>query len=483
MSIKSAIIVAVFCGYGLLAPAATYYVATNGNDTAGDGSAGNPYLTISNGIAKALTAGDVVLVSNGVYVLNASLGISRGITLRATSTNPLDTVVDGNYPNVTNRCLFLNHADAFVAGFTFSNGFVVTGGSSVGAGAYVGAGTISNCWIVDNTATLSGAQGGGLMCLGANASAWNCVISNNHTTLGTGAGVLLRDGAGLYNSAVVNNYTGGGNGAGGVYSYGSATCVISNCLISGNQSTNTTGLGRGGGVYTTNALLVDCEISGNYSSGQGGGVYLYFGGTLDRCRVVSNTAYTSAGGAYVYRGGLMRNCLVTGNRLTAGGSYGGGVCASTYTLGDTPILIDACTIASNQARTCAGLSLGNSSAGTSNVFVTNCIVWLNSHPDTGAANDLFNPSPASNVIAYCSLPVELSAPNYSNITNAPVFMDADTGDYRLASGSPGIDAGTNLGWMAESTDLAGRRRQDYFTRRADMGCYEHVPGGALFGVR
>ncbi len=483
MSIKSAVIVAVLCGYAWLAPAATYHVATNGNDTTGDGSAGLPYLTISNGIAKALNAGDVVLVSNGVYVLEASLAVQRGIILRAMSTNPLDTLVDGNYPNVTNRCLYVNHADALIAGFTFSNGFVASGGSSVGVGAYVGAGTISNCWIVFNASTMAGAQGGGLMCLGANASAWNCVISNNHTTLGNGAGVLLRDGASLFNSAVVNNYTGGGNGAGGVYSYGNATCIISNCLVSGNQSTNTSALGRGGGIYTTNALVVDCEISGNYSSGQGGGVYLYYGGMLDRCRVVSNTAYTTAGGAYVYRGGLMRNCLVSENRLTAGSSYGGGVCAATYTLGDNPILIDSCTIASNQARTCAGLSLGNGSAGTSNVFVTNCVVWLNTHPDTGAANDLFNSAPASNVIAYCCLPNDLSAPNHDNLTNNPAFVSPETGDFRLASGSPCINAGANLAWMEGAADLDGRRRLDYFHRQADMGCYEHVPAGALFGVR
>ncbi len=466
------------------APAATFHVATNGSDVAGDGSAGNPYLTISNGIANAVTAGDVVLVSNGVYVLNASVGIIRGITLQAMSPNPLDTVVDGNYPTVTNRCLYVNHADALVAGFTFSNGFVASGGSSVGAGAYVGAGVVSNCWFVDNASAMAGAQGGGIVCIGANASVWNCVISNNHTMLGTGAGILLRDGAGLFNSAVVKNYTGGGNGAGGLYSYGAA-CVISNCQISGNQSTNTSALGRGGGVYTTNALLVDCEISGNYSSGQGGGVYLYYGGILDRCRVVSNTAYTTAGGVYVYRGGLMRNCLVAENRLTAGSSYGGGVCGSTYAMGDNPVLIDSCTIASNQARACAGLSLGNSYSGTSNIFVTNCVVWLNTHPDTGAASDLLNTAPASNVIAYSCVPVELSAPNHDNLTNHPAFVSPETGDFHLAAGSPCINAGANLAWMdmAGAADLDGRRRLDYFHRQADMGCYEHVPAGALFGVR
>lgn len=53
----------------VLAPsafAATYHVAKTGNDTTGDGSAGNPWLTIGKGATTAV-AGDTVIVHQGAY--------------------------------------------------------------------------------------------------------------------------------------------------------------------------------------------------------------------------------------------------------------------------------------------------------------------------------------------------------------------------------------------------------------------------------
>ncbi|MGI6088308.1 MAG: choice-of-anchor Q domain-containing protein, partial [Kiritimatiellia bacterium] len=70
-----------------------------------------------------------------------------------------------------------------------------------------------------------------------------------------------------------------------------------------------------------------------------------------------------------------------------------------------------------------------------------------------------------------------------NTTNAPVFVNSDAGDYRLAQGSPCINTGTNLPWMAEAVDLDGRPRIDRFSRLPDMGCYEHMPQGMILNLR
>ena len=46
--------------------AGVIYVSTNGSDDSGDGTVGNPYLTIQKGIDEAIDM-DTVFVSNGIY--------------------------------------------------------------------------------------------------------------------------------------------------------------------------------------------------------------------------------------------------------------------------------------------------------------------------------------------------------------------------------------------------------------------------------
>ena len=65
--------------------AATYYVATNGNDSA-DGSVGTPWLTVTNGVAHAV-AGDTVLVGAGTY--------SKEVITKHDGTSGSPIVIDG----------------------------------------------------------------------------------------------------------------------------------------------------------------------------------------------------------------------------------------------------------------------------------------------------------------------------------------------------------------------------------------------------
>jgi hypothetical protein len=48
--------------------ASTYYVATDGSDTTGDGSAGAPYATLGHALSSLPAAGgDTVVVRDGTY--------------------------------------------------------------------------------------------------------------------------------------------------------------------------------------------------------------------------------------------------------------------------------------------------------------------------------------------------------------------------------------------------------------------------------
>lgn len=67
-----------------------------------------------------------------------------------------------------------------------------------------------------------------------------------------------------------------------------------------------------------------------------------------------------------------------------------------------------------------------------------------------------------------------------NVTAAALpfqlFVDAAAGDYRLADGSPCVNAGLNQPWMAGATDLSGLRR--VMAGVVDMGAYEWEPPAA-----
>ncbi len=561
-------------------PAADIYVATTGDDLTGDGSLGNPWLTVSNGMAHAI-AGDSVHVAAGTYLLATNIFVTNAITLRG--ENRTNTFILWQFPTVTNRGIYLNHAGATVEEFTVT-GFGMTqnapsgvgagGGvylakgtlracniiSNVGAdrggGVYQLAGLISNCVISFNTNINYGYAGGGGV--HAQGQVWNCRIADNAAT--KGGGVLLLPGALLANSVVSNNvsyYDGGGIAAsasvisnctvvnnsipvaskgGGIYCttntvvYGTAirdnytgqqgggvycaqpgTQVLSNCEISGNQAPNNYGggimLGSGG------LLLTNCVISNNYARSFGGGIeasqYAHRGLTAVNCRIVGNILSNGCGaGVALWSNSVLENCVVRDNiitNLTTAIKFGAGIfcrgggnsvilnCLIAGNLGDDAKYItrgggiyiaagatnqiDACTIVDNYARAGGGIYLDV--AGDDSF--TNCIVVSNrvsdSYPDI-----YLNAAVRSNAFAY-SCNAALTNAALGNITNAPIFADYSGGDYGLNHASPGVNAGTNQPWMAGALDLGGRTRIDRYSRRADMGCYEYLPQGALFGFR
>jgi PKD repeat protein len=269
-----------------------------------------------------------------------------------------------------------------------------------------------------------------------------------------------------------------------------AAGVITNCAIVGNRATT----GRGGGLEITAGIVVDCRIVGNQVAGTlgGGGVYLFGGSAIvRRCLIASNTAVSAhGGGVRVDSGtmehclivhnqadgngggvlktgtvtGVMRNCLVVGNQA---GQKGGGAHVESGTL-----ILENCTIVGNQADNGGGIWTLAQIAGT------NCILVLNKATTTGGADDLGNT--ATNFVFSCSS--ALPHGTNGNVAADPRFVKSGQGyglahapgDYRLRVGSPCVDAGIGLPWMANATDLAGADRIQ--NGLPDMGVYE----GAVF---
>ncbi|NCD34787.1 MAG: hypothetical protein EOL87_15395, partial [Spartobacteria bacterium] len=233
------------------AMAVTRYVSAN------NVNAVSPYTNWSTAAATiqdavdVSTAGDTVLVTNGVYNTGGrAAGGSHTLTNRVCIDVPI-TVQSVNGPDVTS-IVGTQAGDASVRGVWMTNsstlvGFTVTNGAS--ASAYD-----------DN------GYGGGIWSQSTNAYVLNCSIFGNHASEGSGgvnAGTLL-------NCAIKDNsvYLNGG-GAGGSTMY--------NCLITGNSA-------RWAGGGTIGCEMYNCTIADN-SAEAASGVYFC---TLYNCISVDN---------------------------------------------------------------------------------------------------------------------------------------------------------------------------------------------------
>jgi hypothetical protein len=246
---------------------------------------------IQDAVSAAL-AGEVVLVTNGIYVTGGKsidgvitnrVAVDKAMTLLSIN-GPDGTIIEGNWgangPTAM-RCAWLTNG-AVLSGFTLRGGGtgVLTGSpnSSMNGGGVCGASTnavVFNCLVVTNRASY---QGGGAY----QATLNNCTLAGNHADSSGPPGTV------------------GGTGGG---AFG---CNLNNCVVTGNFADQDIG----GGARNCN--LRNCALTGNSSYMQGGGAY---GGTLVNCTVRGNISggYGSYGGAVA--GAALTNCIVYGNSI------------------------------------------------------------------------------------------------------------------------------------------------------------------------
>lgn len=208
----------------------------------------------------------------------------------------------------------------------------------------------------------------------------------------------------------------------------------------------------GGGVWceplASPASLVpvisNCVIIANSASQDGGGGY---NGSYVRCILRGNTA-SLGGGA---RNGYFQNCLILGNTaFTAGGGL------------DFPTSASNCTIVSNVCESsigAGGVTIGG--------FLRNCIIYYNTNANL--AGSFRNYSGSSIQVPYCNtitIPPTISGTAF---TNAPLFVNSASGDFRLQPDSACINAGNNAN-VVDSVDLQGLTR--IVSGTVDVGAYE-----------
>ncbi len=241
--------------------AVTFYVMTNGSDSANGHSWPAAKQTLQAAVDAAID-GDTVLASNGVYATGARVTPGNQLSNRVVITKdilvqsvngPAATVIQGlNGGADTNlsanlRCVFITNG--VLSGFTLSNGGAQGGTpgdyNRSGGGVFARWAVLSNCVI---TGCRADHLGGGAMYGTLN----QCVLSNNVCDHGGGAG----------NSTLVNCLlTGNTANRGG----GSDGCTLYNCTVWGNIATNSVGGSRGDTVYNSIVWSNTAPSSPNYS--------------------------------------------------------------------------------------------------------------------------------------------------------------------------------------------------------------------------
>jgi hypothetical protein len=417
----------------------------------------------------AAVAGDLVLVTNGVYATGGQTNGTSYLTNRVVVNKPLTlqsvngpstTIIEGYpVPGTTNgnsavRCTYLTNGAALI-GFTITNGStrfsgglddhgggifcestdvvvsncVIIGNYAIsspgGVGGGVRSGTLFDCFLIGNIAS----GGGGAY----NSTLHNCTVKNNSAT-GNGGGVRQSV---LNNSILEGNAAPSGGGCSG-------TSTLNDCLLTNNVATAGNGGGASQGVFSNCTFVGNQALGSSTSTGMGGGAYL---SSLNQCLITNNTARRLGGGAdrgdltnctiiantASYGGGISRatlsNCIVSGNTADVSG---GGVSSN--------ILIN-CVVTGNSARISGGGGYFSSA--------TNCLVSGNSAQAAGgllagdARNSVVyynfawaNPNYLSNTMNYCCTS-PLPPSGSGNISSSPQLVD----QFHLSVTSPCFGAG------------------------------------------
>ncbi len=217
------------------------------------------------------------------------------------------------------------------------------------------------------------------------------------------------------------------------------TMTVSDCIFYGNTAAK-----NGGAVYNLVAspkldspwLLGLTDRTAEPSPLEDG--FSHF--TITNCTFADNHAEGN-GGAICddYGNSTSVNTLFVGN---SAGNRGGAIDHTPYTGWDGDILIN-CTLVGNTANQCGGLVCDYEARKT----ISNSIIWGNTYPpilDLGAA---------VTTVRYTDLQWGWSGPGEHNISADPLFVDPDSGDYRLSSESPCIDAADNSAVPPDEWDL------------------------------
>ena len=322
------------------ARAATHYVSVAGTNPIAPYS---DWATSATNIQEAIdasSAGDLILVTNGIYSsggkamsgdLTNRVALDKGLTVQSVN-GPQVTAITGEGigpgPGAV-RCAWLTNG-AVISGFTLRGGA---------------------------TRSLSGPvaelTGGGIWGVATTATATNCIITANYADSNGGGASQVT----LINCTLSGNSAGAQSSASGGGAY---NCNLTNCVVTHNGA-NFTGGGAAG------SKLRNCAIVENYAVLGAGGVN---SGTRVNCAVSGNRGNPTGGAA----GATLVNCIVYGNQSASSATSNYSGCTFSYSCSlplpsgtsnigvDPHLLSDGMHLAADSPCRAAGITLAGASS-------------------------------------------------------------------------------------------------------------------------
>jgi uncharacterized repeat protein (TIGR02543 family) len=268
----------------------TVYVSTLGSDANPGDSIDSPKRTIGEALLRVADGGDI-LVAGGTYnetlIKSGSVNIlgsyNEDFTSTDFSTHP--AIIDG--AGLSGSIYSGSNGDVELRELVLQNGTVGTGG---GINFDNGSLTISECSIIDNTATEWG--GGGINVGTCQLTISASSINNNLASRDSdsnGGGISAGNGSIVTLQSVDISYNlCNGNAGGGVF-LGEAAASFTNCTFTENSGTE-----YGGGINAWNSILSlsSCTFDDNNANTIGGGVSSGGNTGADYETIITNCTFT-----------------------------------------------------------------------------------------------------------------------------------------------------------------------------------------------